>query len=334
MTKQLSNLDIMKETDAFPYEDTEPEAFRALSGMLYTLVWKDGKPLGYMLAATVKELVAVPEEIRGPVVVDEVARTVHAFEGPATEAERSQLVAAVMQYWREHGTFEVLRGWRDEPWPVYGGVDDEVIYSAERSGTGMLGVMRYGVHMMGFVRDETASHGMKIWIPRRAANKSTYPNMLDNTVAGGLMAGEDPLECVIREADEEADLPEALVRARAVNTGVVTYIYVTDERAGGEAGQIYPEMQWVYEIELPAGVTPTPKDGEVGEFYLWTVEQVREALAQGRFKPNCALVVLDFLVRHGILTPENEPDFDEIVRRMHRKLPFPGPHQLVERGKA
>ncbi|KAI1485101.1 NUDIX domain-containing protein [Biscogniauxia mediterranea] len=326
--KLLSNLDIMKEVDAFPYEDTEPEAFRALSDMLYKLVWKDGQPLGYMLAGTVAELVAVPEAIRGPVAVDEAARTVHAFEGPETEAGRSRLVAAVMQYWRERGTFEVLRGWRDELWPVYG-TDDEVIYSVERSGTGMLGVMRYGVHMMCFVRDEAASHGLKIWVPRRAANKSTYPNMLDNTVAGGLMTGEDPLECIIREADEEADLPSALVRARAAYTGAVTYIYVTDERAGGESGQIYPEMQWVYEMELPAGVAPRPKDGEVAEFGLWTVEQAREALARGRFKPNCALVLLDFLVRHRVLTPDNEPDFDEIVRRMHRKLPFPGPHQRL-----
>ncbi|KAI1633142.1 NUDIX domain-containing protein [Biscogniauxia mediterranea] len=326
--KLLSNLDIMKEADAFPYEDTEPEAFRALWDMLYTLVWKDGQPLGYMLAGTVAELVAVPEAIRGPVAVDEAARTVHAFEGPATEAGRSRLVAAVMQYWRERGTFAVLRGWRDEPWPVYGSAD-EVIYSVERSATGMLGVMRYGVHMMCFVRDEAASHGLRIWVPRRAANKSTYPNMLDNTVAGGLMTGEDPLECIIREADEEADLPEALVRARAAYTGAVTYIYVTDERAGGEAGQIYPEMQWVYEMELPAGVAPRPKDGEVAEFGLWSVEQARDALARGRFKPNCALVLLDFLVRHRVLTPDNEPDFDEIVRRMHRKLPFPGPHQLL-----
>ncbi|KAI1498167.1 NUDIX domain-containing protein [Biscogniauxia marginata] len=330
--KRLSNLDIVKEADAFPYEDAEPEAFRALSRMLYTLTWKDGKPLGYMLESTVRELVAVPEAIRGPVAVDESARTVHAFEGPADEAGRSALVAAVMSYWREHGTFDVLRGWRDELWPVYGSNNTEILYSGERSGTGMFGVMRYGVHMTGYVRDDTASHGIKIWVPRRAADKSTYPNMLDNTVAGGLMTGEDPLECMIREADEEANLAEPLVRSRVVHTGIVTYIYVTDERVGGEAGQIYPEMQWVYEIELKptAGETPTPKDGEVAEFHLWTVEQVREALDRGEFKPNCALIVLDFFVRHGVLTRENEPDFDEIVRRMHRKLPFPGPHQVLQ----
>ncbi|KAI8631960.1 NUDIX hydrolase domain-like protein [Xylariaceae sp. FL1651] len=325
--KNLSYLDIVKEADAFPYEDREPEAYHALAKTLYKLVWKDnnGPVLGYMLASTLSQLLAVPESVRGPVVVDETARTVRAFE-QATEAERTAAVAAVMRHWREHQTFDILRGWRDELWPVYGS-DTEVLYSAERSGTGMLGVMRYGVHMTGYVRDAAAPHGMRIWVPRRAATKSTYPGMLDNTVAGGLMTGEDPFECLIREADEEASLPGGVMRERAKFTGMVTYIYVTDERAGGEAGQIYPETQWVYDIELPADERPTPKDGEVAEFYLWTVDEVREELAKGSYKPNCALVVVDFFIRHGIITAANEPDYAEILQRLHRKLPFPGPHQ-------
>ncbi|KAI1209068.1 NUDIX hydrolase domain-like protein [Annulohypoxylon truncatum] len=322
----MSNLDIMKEADAFPYEDTEPEASKTLNKTLYTLVWKDGQPLGFMLDTVLKELLATPEKVRGPVLVDEAKRTVRAFELPTAE-ERTKLVAGLMAYWREHGTFDILRGWRDELWPVFGS-DDEVLYSVERSGTGLLGLMRYGVHMTAYVKDPTASYGMKILVAQRAANKSTYPNMLDNSVAGGLMTGEDPFECIIREADEEANIPEELMRERAKFKGMVRYIYITDERAGGEAGQIYPEMQWVYDIEIPTDFTATPKDGEVAGFWLWTVDEVREKLAQGRFKPNCALILVDFFIRHNIITPENEPDYDQIVRRLHRRLPFPGPHQV------
>ncbi|KAI1352404.1 NUDIX hydrolase domain-like protein [Xylaria sp. FL0043] len=327
MQKHMSYLDVIKEADAFPYEDKEPEAYNALTSNLYNLVWKDdnGPVLGYMLASTVSQLLAVPESIRGPVTVNENKKTVRAFEQP-TEAERTAVVADVMRYWRDNKVFDILRGWRDELWPVYGS-DTEVLYSAERSGTGMLGVMRYGVHMTGYVRDETAPHGIRIWVPRRASNKSTYPGMLDNTVAGGLMTGEDPFECMVREADEEASLSEKVMRERARFTGMVTYIYITDERAGGEAGQIYPETQWVYDIELPADERPTPKDGEVAEFYLWTVDEVRQELLKGNYKPNCALIVADFFIRHGIITAENEPDYAEILQRLHRKLPFPGPHQ-------
>lgn len=148
------------------------------------------------------------------------------------------------------------------------------------------------------------------------------------------MTGEDPLECVIREADEEASLPELLVRASAVPSGTVSYIYLTDERSGGEKGLIYPECQWVYDLELPADVIPKPKDGEVESFDLYTVEEVWEQLGRGRFKPNCALVMLDFFIRHGIMTKESEADFDQIHRRLHRRLPFPGPHETAGTGRA
>ena len=84
-----------------------------------------------------------------------------------------------------------------------------------------------------------------------------------------------------------------------------------------------PEVQYVYDLELPEDTIPKPGDDEVEEFYLWGVEEVQEAMRRGEFKPNCALVVLDFLVRHGILTTENERDYIEIVSRLHRKLEFP-----------
>ncbi|KAF7537032.1 hypothetical protein G7054_g4056 [Neopestalotiopsis clavispora] len=323
----LSNLDLAKNLDNFPYDDEG--ILKAFPEPLYTLIHRlsTGKDvtLGYMHPPVVKSLLSIPESIRGPVDVDPETRTIRAFDLP-TEAERTKVVGDVMQYWRTQGTWEIIKKWRNEPWPVYGTDKGDLLYSVERAGAGLLGVMRYGVHMTAYVKDEGAKHGIRVWVPRRASNKSNYPSMLDNTVAGGLMTAEDPNECIIREADEEADLPEPLMRERCQLAGTVVYVYVTDERAGGEKDLIYPETQWVYDIELPADVKPTPKDGEVQEFYLWTVDEIQEAMARGEFKPNCAVVLLDFFMRRGILTRENEPDYDEILRRMHRKTPFPGPH--------
>lgn len=53
----------------------------------------------------------------------------------------------------------------------------------------------------------------KIWVPRRASTKSTFPGMLDNSVAGGISAGDTPLESMIRECYEEAGFHESLVRS-------------------------------------------------------------------------------------------------------------------------
>jgi 8-oxo-dGTP pyrophosphatase MutT (NUDIX family) len=295
---------------------------------LYTLTWEDEEgeyPNGYMLDRVVRELEQVPESITGPIALDEEKRTIALFRMPAEE-ERSRRVAALADYWRQNETFKLLRRWRNELLPVHGR-KGELLFSMERGAMGLLGTMRYGVHMLAYVRDESAPYGIKFWVPKRAADKSTFPGMLDNTVAGGLMTGEDPLECVIREADEEADLPDALVRGRTVAVGTVTYIYVTEEENTGEDDLIYPECQWVYELELPTDVVPQPKDGEVAEFRLCDVDEVRRDLAAGKYKPNCALCVVDFFIRHGILTEENEPDLAEIKRRVRRDMPFPGPHQ-------
>jgi len=69
-------------------------------------------------------------------------------------------------------------------------------------------------------------------------------------------------------------------------------------------------------------MTPKPSDGEVESFFLWSVDTVKEALSEGRFKMNCAICLIDFMIRHGIVTAENEPNYYEIVERIHRRISF------------
>ncbi|KAF6815242.1 thiamine pyrophosphokinase-related protein [Colletotrichum musicola] len=321
----FSNKDLIDQVDSYPYGQ-DATRHSELPGSVYSLIWEeDGGEvlLGYVLPRVIKKLAEAPASVKGDVRIDSAKRTVSAFRAP-TLGGRTKLAADLFNYWRSNDTFPVLRGWRDELWPVYGR-NGELLLNMERAASGLFGVMRYGVHLTAFVRCPSAAHGIKIWVPRRSPTKSTFPGMLDNTVAGGLMTGEDPFECVIREADEEASLPDSLVRSRIEHVGGVSYIYVT-EREAGETGLIYPEVQWIYDLELPEDVVLRPKDGEVAEFSLCTVEEIQQDLALGKFKPNCALVVLDFFIRHGILTKYNEPEYDYIVQRIHRRLPFPGPH--------
>ncbi|KAJ9154820.1 thiamine pyrophosphokinase [Pleurostoma richardsiae] len=328
MAARLRNIDLINNCDAFPDPVTEPDKYAAQMQQIYTLVFEDGEgqlPIGYMLKWVLDKIIEVPDDVKGYCKVDDGNRTVSMFR-EATEPERTRRATTLTQYLRDNHTFRLLAGWRDELWPVYGR-DGKIIFSVERAAMGLFGNTRYGVHMTAYVPSPADSYGIKIWVPTRAATKLTYPGMLDNTVAGGLMTGEDPFECIIREADEEASLPDPLVRGNAKMVGNVSYIYLTDARSGGEDGYIYPEVQWVYDLELPVDVVPAPKDGEVESFSLLTIDQCKERLALGLFKPNCALVMLDFFVRHGILTPENEPHYEDIRRRVRRKLPFPGPHE-------
>ncbi|OAA46274.1 thiamin pyrophosphokinase- protein [Metarhizium rileyi] len=326
-----SNLCLVNDTDKFPYPPyaTKSSAVFDVPAGIYVLAWSDANgiyPIGYVLDHVVAELKRVPHDVRGEMKVSHIDKTLLLFQYPS-EPERTATAASLSAYWRENRTFKLLTGWRDELWPVYGR-NGELLFSMERAAIGLLGTVRYGVHLTAYVLEPSAPHGILLWIPKRAANKSTFPGKLDNTVAGGLMTGEVPFECIIREADEEASLTEIVVRQNAQEVGKVTYIYVTDEKNVGQADLIYPECQWVYDLELPAEITPQPKDGEVEEFKLCDVNQVKEDLARGKFKDNCAVVMLDFFIRHGIIKINDEPHLSTIQARIHRKLPFPGPHQV------
>ncbi|EHK46246.1 hypothetical protein TRIATDRAFT_43903 [Trichoderma atroviride IMI 206040] len=324
-----TNLELIAATDRFPYDDDQTAEAKTLRDTLFKLLWEDEDgqyAIGYVPDWVINELSKTPEDIRGDMTLNMADRTVMLFRTPQTEAERTLAVAKLTGHWHKNCTFKSLKGWRDELWPVYGRTG-ELLFSVERAAVGLFGAARYGVHMVAYVEDETAPHGIKIWVPKRASNKSTFPGMLDNTVAGGLTTGEDPFECIIREADEEASLPDHLVRSTAKWVGNATYIYITEAKFIGEDGYIYPECQWVYDLKLPADVIPKPKDGEVEEFRLRDVEEIKKDLADAKFKPNCAMVMIDFFIRHGILTEANEPDLALIRAKMTRELPFPGPHQ-------
>jgi 8-oxo-dGTP pyrophosphatase MutT (NUDIX family) len=247
-------------------------------------------------------------------------RVTFMFERNTDSKERdcSSAMAKFLHGVRDQKVFRVLDGWRSELYSIYG-PGRELVLRMERSATPLFGVVTYGVHMTAFVRE---GHDMKIWVPKRAKTKQTYPGMMDNTVAGGLNTGEKPFNCLIREAQEEASLPEAVVRS-AKPCGTLTYFHVRDARAGGETGLCQPECQYLYDLELSSDTIPTPSDNEAVDFQLLSVEEVQMAMGAGEFKLNCALVLLEFFVRHGILTAENEPDYIEIVARLHRRLEFP-----------
>ena len=301
---------------SFPYYEDGREKYADFLSSYWELHLRGGSgPLGY-----IPEWVVEKMPWGDLWEIDTKKRTVK--PGPSeTVPSQEELIRGTLERARDSKVFEVLKGWRNELYPIFGPTNPlEKIVSMERAGSALFGINSYGVHMTVYVQTE---EGMKIWVPRRARNKQTYGGYLDNTVAGGLSTGEKPFECMIRESAEEASFSEDLVRSKAKACGTVSYVHIRDKRAGGETGLFQPECQYVYDMEVPADVIPKPHDNEVEEFYLWTVAEVQKALAEGQIKPNCALVLLDFFVRHGILTAENEPHYIEIVSRLHRKLPFP-----------
>jgi isopentenyldiphosphate isomerase len=178
----------------------------------------------------------------------------------------------------------------------------------ERSAVPFFGVQASGVHMNGFVR---RSDGLHMWIARRASGKMTYPGMLDNMVAGGQPLGLGLKENMIKECAEEAGIPQEIARTvRAV--GMIDYSHQSKDTAK-------PDRQYCYDLELPETFQPVAVDGEVGEFMLWPIEKVAEVVRDTfEFKFNCNLVIIDFLIRHGELDPDSEPDYAAICLCLRR----------------
>ena len=101
---------------------------------------------------------------------------------------------------------------------------------------------------------------------------------------------------------------------RAVSVGALSYR--TRRREG-----LRRDVLYIFDLELPPDFTPVNRDGEISTFELWPIDQVLDRVRDtDDFKFNCALVAIDFLIRHGVLTPENEPDYLTLACGMRTKL--------------
>ncbi|KAE9976026.1 hypothetical protein EG328_002865 [Venturia inaequalis] len=328
-----SHLSLLSACDSFPYPPSDLHEQHVSTYYHLRVSSHPETTLGYLLPSVALTLSNLSD---WDVDSDAIPRTVTLTTGN-NAGERSLAIAKTTAAMRATGHWKVLDKWRGELYAVFGPGGEE-LFRIERSASPLFGVVTYGVHLTAYTHTSTSttssskSEGekqVKIWVPRRSRTKQTYPGMLDNTVAGGITAGEAPFESVVREAMEEASLPEDLVRRRAKAVGCVTYFHIRDSRAGGETGLLQPECQYVYDLDLTAEgvqeeeVVCKPNDDEVEAFELLNVEEVLQALGKEEFKPNCAVVMIDFLVRHGIITRENEKDYIKICSSLHRRLDFP-----------
>ncbi|MCW5748409.1 MAG: DUF4743 domain-containing protein [Alphaproteobacteria bacterium] len=222
----------------------------------------------------------------------------------ATPAARTTEVAAFLDDLRRDGWFA---GWRDERYPVTPDLKRPALMAMERAAVPFFGIRAFGVHLTGYVRRQD---GLHIWVPRRARGKATYPGMLDNTVAGGQPEGIGLMDNVVKECREEASIPPELAR-QAMAAGAITYCH----QAGME---LKPDVQYVFDLELPSDFVCRSNDGEAESFELWPAAEVMARVRDTfDFKYNCNLVLIDFFVRHGLIEAD-DPDYFAIVAGLRR----------------
>ena len=227
--------------------------------------------------------------------------------------KRSEGMEKMLLDLRDKKIFPDLSGWRNEKFEIKTTFSSKAIFEMERSATSLFGVLTYGCHINGYVNH--SSLGLCLWTQKRSMTKPTWPGMNDNFVGGGLSAGMGVRETAIKEAGEEANVPEHLaVQMRQV--GSVSFLH-RNERG------LNPQTEFVFDLELPETFSPGNNDGEVESFKLVPVAEVRSLICSDQYKTTSCAIALDWLIRNGIVTPETDPDFPAIVENIH--LPV---HQL------
>jgi len=202
-----------------------------------------------------------------------------------------------------------ITSWVGEQYDVSMAYGEDVLFTVERAAATLLGIQKYGVHINAY----TIKDGKYfIWVAKRAMDKFTWPGKLDHLVAGGHASGMLIETTMVKECEEEAGMSESLART-ATSVGLVNYNQQVNDK-------LSRDVLFIYDIYVDNDFVPVNTDGEVDEFFLWPIEKVMETISSTRlFKTNCNLVIIDFAIRHGFITPD-EPLYNKLVNGLRQQF--------------
>ena len=191
----------------------------------------------------------------------------------------------------------------NEKYAVKENVNGKTLMEIDRGAADFFGILNTGVHLNGI---SNSHENKKMWVATRSEQRTTFPGELDNMVAGGQPSNITRQENVIKECYEEASIPEDLAKASEPK-GFVSY----NMQAGTTLRR---KILYVYDLYLPNSFIPLPNDNEVKKFDLIPINAVMEIVKNHphAFKYNCNLVILDFLIREGLID-DNHEDFGKLV---------------------
>ncbi|KAI0515217.1 putative thiamine pyrophosphokinase [Xylaria bambusicola] len=305
----MTFLSVIDTCDNFPQWDPQaPEIWeKATSDLWRFMLPGDNRTFGFLTPTTVSRMPWTAD-----FKLHHSSRTVQlAPETGTDDVVQSSTVAVtkLLQAAQAASSFPRLYNWPGEKYPVLGA---PFPFAVDRAIAPCFGIVTTGAQLTVFTRDDNGSIA-GIWIAKRAADKPMFPGMLDNAVGGAVMDGETPRESLLREAMEEIGIDVK----DATPAGAVSWFNIKDEN------HLEPGVQSVYDLELEAGTLLRPAETGIEWLRLLSIGEVMDALRRHEFKPSCACVMVDFFVRHGIITAETDRDFPDIVSRLHRRLPFP-----------
>jgi 8-oxo-dGTP pyrophosphatase MutT (NUDIX family) len=205
-----------------------------------------------------------------------------------------------------------LPAWRDERFAVAPEFGEAPLFLIERGAARYFGVRTWAAHVNGIVHREA---GAQMWLARRSPQKAVDPGLLDNLVGGGIAAGFRVDQTVVKEAWEEAGIDAALARTSRP-AGLVHSKRVMSDG-------LQRESLFVHDLVLPAPFVPVNQDGEAVEHRLVSLDEAARTLAAtsgpDELTLDASAVVLDYLIRHGRVQPD-QPGYADVALALHRRL--------------
>ncbi|OHE99690.1 thiamine pyrophosphokinase [Colletotrichum orchidophilum] len=214
----------------------------------------------------------------------------------------------------------------NEMWPLYG-ADIETGFLCGLAP--VFGIVTTGVHLNIYKRNGDDPKDFRIWVARRSDSKPTFPGKYDQCAAGGyqfqlrsegLVYGEvhdtSAFKCLQREVKEEikAGLPRGWDNS-VKEASAIQFADVRDKRWGNTHLHV-PELgvKVTYDLELWQDCKFVGNPEEVKNVEVKTVGQIVDLLLRDEFKPNSALVMVDFLIRHDCLKDSPHASTEQIQK--------------------
>ena len=184
-------------------------------------------------------------------------------------------------------------------------IEGKEFFKLDRKLVEYLGIRGYGVHLIAYIKQKNS---YKLWVPKRNKNKLASPSKFDNSVAGGVRAGEGIFSALEREAYEEAGLTKKQLNNVKL-VGTLNYNWKNSPYT------LRRDTLYLFDLEVDDKFKPHCLDGEFEKFELMEWKKVLRLMQNtNSIKNNCNLVFFNFMVRHGLINKKLEKNYEEILR--------------------